>query len=120
MTSEWINGRLHAVPDRLTMGGAKCAMWQESRTVEGWQGKVTRMTPLSLASDDPTRGEAVFVVTDTEMRGGGCGHGRHDRFGDGWHVKAKREDCPESIEFTQSGSFITHVDPAACTLIEAP
>lgn len=54
--------------------------------------------------------KALWVVTGTEMSGGGTGHGPHDVYPDGHGVKAVRvnedgEATGETIFFRQSGSF---------------
>jgi hypothetical protein len=61
---------------------------------------------------DESRTTAKFVVEWTGMDGGGTGHGPHDVYPDGWHVKARRladdgsyDPRGEVIEFYQSGCF---------------
>jgi hypothetical protein len=41
---------------------------------------------------NPTWSNATFYVTEARWAGGGCGHGPHDTFPDGWFVQAVRLD----------------------------
>lgn len=67
---------------------------------------------IDLGAYDPSRGTARFVVENARMQGGGFGHGPHDIYPDGWHVKARRltEDGTydpngELIHFYMTGAF---------------
>ncbi|MEA3513918.1 MAG: hypothetical protein U9R34_00400, partial [Nanoarchaeota archaeon] len=53
-----------------------------------------------------------YIVIQAELEGGGTGHGPHDIYPDGWHVKARKLNSgriynpqAEAIDFYQSGSF---------------
>ena len=53
-----------------------------------------------------------YIVIRAELEGGGTGHGPHDIYPDGWHIKARKLNSdgsynPEAktIDFYQSGSF---------------
>lgn len=74
---------------------------------------------LRLVPSSTTRkrfATSEWVVIDTEMSGGGSGHGYHDRYPDGWGVTAKLlvdgewdENAPE-VFFRQSGSFTNKLE----------
>lgn len=53
-----------------------------------------------------------YIIIQAELEGGGTGHGPHDIYPDGWHVKARKLNSDgsynpkaETIDFYQSGSF---------------
>lgn len=53
-----------------------------------------------------------YVVEHAAMEGGGTGHGPHDIYPDGWHIRARKLKADGSydpqgveIEFYQSGAF---------------
>lgn len=53
-----------------------------------------------------------YVVEHAAMEGGGTAHGPHDRYPDGWHIRARKLKADGSydpqgaeIEFYQSGAF---------------
>lgn len=53
-----------------------------------------------------------YIVIRAELEGGGTGHGPHDIFPDGWHVKARKlkpdrsyNPKAKTIDFYQSGCF---------------
>lgn len=46
-----------------------------------------------------------YVVTNTNMTGGGTAHGPHDVYPDGWQVSARTLDGERRIQFYQSGCF---------------
>ncbi|GAB0154560.1 hypothetical protein [Marinobacterium sp. BA1] len=49
--------------------------------------------------------QGKYIVTKTEMTGGGTGHGANDAFPDGHKVTCKREDGKYTVSFYQSGCF---------------
>jgi hypothetical protein len=60
----------------------------------------------------PDMRKQVFVVTSTEMSGGGTGMGPHDVFPDGWGVHAVAESDPSfEVFFRQSGCFCNIIPP---------
>ena len=88
-------------------------VWTEHKE-GGWSRQ--RREILDVDANDPSRATAPFVVTSTEMSGGGEGHGPGDAYPDGWGVHAKRlnddntwDPDGEEIFFRQSGSFTNHV-----------
>jgi hypothetical protein len=59
-----------------------------------------------------------YLVTDTNMQGGGTGHGPHDVYLDGWHVTCimLNDDgtfCESNrkVTFYQSGCFTAVIPP---------
>lgn len=47
-----------------------------------------------------------YVVVDAKSEGGGCAHGPHDVYPDGWHVFCERlDDSHNKVDFFQSGCF---------------
>ena len=53
-----------------------------------------------------------YVVEHAALEGGGTAHGPHDRYPDGWHIRARKLKADGSydphgveIEFYQSGAF---------------
>lgn len=53
-----------------------------------------------------------YIVISTAMTGGGCGHGPHDVYPDGWKVVARRLNADgtfhpkgKKVSFYQSGAF---------------
>lgn len=70
---------------------------------------------IDIAAYDPSRGNALFVVEEARMEGGGTAM-FNDYYPDGWHVKARRLDSNrdyepngELIRFYQSGCFTTNI-----------
>jgi hypothetical protein len=56
--------------------------------------------------------KGCYVVEHAAMEGGGTGHGAHDIYPDGWHIRARKLKADGSynpmgveIEFYQSGAF---------------
>ena len=87
--------------------------WTE-RKEGGWSRP--RSEILDVDAHDPSRATAPFVVTKTEMSGGGTAHGPGDVYPDGWGVTAVRlhkdntwNPDGEEIFFRQSGSFTNGV-----------
>jgi hypothetical protein len=61
--------------------------------------------------------KGLYVVEHAASKGGGTGHGPHDIYPDGWHIRARKLKADSSydphgveIDFYQSGSF-TVVNP---------
>ena len=53
----------------------------------------------------------TYVVTKTQMTGGGTGHGPHDVYPDGHHVTAmSMEEDNAFIQFYQTGCFINMIE----------
>lgn len=48
-----------------------------------------------------------YIVTRTQMDGGGVGHGGHDAYENGHHVFAYSPEKDIKIDFYQSGYFVT-------------
>lgn len=72
---------------------------------------------LDYGACDPSRATAKFVVESAAMGGGGTGHGAHDVYGDGWHIRARRlnkdgsfDPNGEVIGFYMTGSFTCMVE----------
>lgn len=70
---------------------------------------------IDIAAYDPSRGNALFVVEEARMEGGGTAM-FNDYYPDGWHVKARRlgpnenyDSDGELIRFYQSGCFTTNI-----------
>lgn len=81
----------------------------------GWSRKVN--LTLNTSTKRAYRDE-VFKVTHTEIGGGGCAHGPHDRFPDGHRVFATCISDGAKIMFYQSGCFTNVVIPSSVELVE--
>lgn len=75
---------------------------------------------FDLGVPDPSRGTAKFLVTESNMQGGG---GRDD-YPDGWHIVAKRLDEKgkfdpkgEEIAFYMTGCFIDMIPPEEVSIV---
>ncbi len=66
--------------------------------------KLTK-TDIDLSNQDFDYLRGIYVVTKTEMTGGGTGHGRHDVYPNGHKVTAKMGGDGEEVSFYQSGCF---------------
>ena len=91
----------------------------ERVTVAAKSGKVPSKTrTVELGAHDPDRARAKFVIETANMEGGGTGHGPHDVYPNGWHIKARRLNNDgtynpngEVIRFFMTGWFGCMVDP---------
>jgi hypothetical protein len=63
----------------------------------------------------------LYVVTQTEMKGGGIGHGPHDVYPDGHYVTARKilrkDTLGDKKEFYQTGCFNGMYPPEKITLV---
>jgi hypothetical protein len=72
---------------------------------------VNKRGDFSLAHDEVVIGgelaylAGTYIVTATEVSGGGHGHGPHDVYSDGYRVFCIRADNKYRVDFYQSGDF---------------
>ena len=66
------------------------------------------------------KSNTLYVVTQTEMKGGGIGHGPHDVYPDGHYVTARKilrkDTLGDKKEFYQTGCFFNVYPPEKITL----
>ena len=58
-----------------------------------------------------------YIVTKTDMSGGGTGHGPHDVVPDGHHVTCRHTKHQFEVQFYQSGCFNCMVRPGEVEII---
>jgi hypothetical protein len=111
------------IPDRtrLEFGNKTMEHHVTERKAGGWtreRREVVDYTPL----DAQELGTLLFKVLETDMTGGGYGHGLHDKYPDGHQVVAI-ENChhaPRLVRFYQSGCFRGLVEPKHVTWHAGP
>jgi hypothetical protein len=84
---------------------------------DGW--KRDRADKIDLSIHDDTIADSLFEVIETELTGGGYGHGPHDRFPDGHRVIAKELGGKHrTVRFFQTGCFVGMVEPKDIDLVK--
>lgn len=118
--SEFVDGKLVRARGAIAVAvQASTYGWTERQTLPAddglspWHRDVPRQ--LDVNAHDPTRGDALFLVTDARSGGGGYGHGPGDYYPDGWCVTAVRLDSlgkrtKERIKFYQHSCFNGNVN----------
>jgi hypothetical protein len=86
--------------------------WKETNE-DGWYRD--RQTELSTKCTDATLTEATWVVTKTQLTGGGNNGRPYDDYPDGHRVVARRVGGTEIVEFYQSGCFRGMILPEEIT-----
>lgn len=72
---------------------------------ENCKGDYTLNKGSVRLKDDFEYLQGLYIVTRTEMTGGGTGHGRHDVYPDGHKVTCISEDGEHEVSFYQTGCF---------------